>query len=332
MERDELKKNQSGYAQIRLAEPIAAKPGDRFVLRFFSPLETVGGGVILDPRPEKRKRGDADVIEGMKIKESAPLGEKIARIFMERSASFPPRDEIKLIMFNNNDAFDEEVLKLISNGELFEIDDERIVHIDYLKKTGERCVKILSAYHAENPLHSGIRKDELQSRLFRGQSQADRVIELLGELKIINLKDNFASLIEFKPKISGGHQKIRDDVLKIFFDFGFATPSYSDVEKKYEKDKKTFGQAFDSLLKDGSIVMLAPQIFLHANFLAKAAEILNTLAAEKKTVLLGDYRDALGTSRKYAVALLEYFDKKGVTVKNGDARTVNSERLSEMRR
>ena len=330
LDADELKKGQSAYAQLRLPAPVAAKPGDRFVLRFFSPVETVGGGVILDARPQKRARGDRGAIAGMAIKKDGSLRERIERAVYERSASFPSLKYIKRVIFNEDERFDAEVNALIESGALLTVAGDMAAHRDHLTLLGEKCRGILSAYHAENPLHAGMRKDELRTRLLPGFDQhvTDRVAELLGELKFVRIDGAFVANAGFRVSVSGGQARIRSEIVKIYSESGLTPPSVGEIALKFEKDKKTFGQVFEALIKEGELVALTPQICLHRDHYLWASEEFTRLAENKNEVTLGEFRDALGTSRKYAVAILEYFDRRGFTKKTGDARTLGGRPVS----
>ena len=330
MECDELKKGQCGYAQLRFAKPVAAKPGDRFVARFYSPAETVGGGVILDPCPAKHKRGDPDAVRGMKIKESGSLIERITQVFFERGVSLPSRGGVGRVFFNGGAEYDAGTDALTNDGTLYEIDGGGIIHREVLARLGRSCADALSVYHTENPLRPGMRKDELKARLLPDAEQpaADKIFSLLAELGFIRLTDGaeaggksqYAARRDFNVSINETQLKIKNELTKIYSDAGFAPPAAEDVEASYEKNKKAYKQVFDALVKEGELVMLTPQIFLHRDVYGAAVVIFKRLASEQSEVTLGEYRDALGTSRKYAVAILEYFDRRGFTKKIGDAR------------
>jgi len=120
------------------------------------------------------------------------------------------------------------------------------------------------------------------------------------------------------------HRQISDAVIKILLDSGYATPSYDEIFQPYANtknanDKKIFKQAFDALIADGTVIMLTPQIIIHQSLYAQAMQTFKNLASQQ-LVTLAEFRDALETSRKYAVALLEHFDRQKFTQKVGDAR------------
>lgn len=323
---DCLVKGEQAYAQLQLYEPLAVKPGDRFVVRFYSPLETVGGGIILDPNPQKHPRGNQEILDGFKVKETGSLHERIAQMILDRSGVFPLLDEIKYCLFENNPQFDEAADELFKTGVLLKIGENRVIHRQSLESVGQRCRKILLEYHAANPLNKGIPRNELWQPLlpYVDAAIADRVIGLLERYNIVKTVDGRVSHPDFNAVMNEQHRQISDAVIKILLDSGYATPSYDEIFQPYANtknanDKKIFKQAFDALIADGTVIMLTPQIIIHQSLYAQAMQTFKNLASQQ-LVTLAEFRDALETSRKYAVALLEHFDRQKFTQKVGDAR------------
>jgi len=324
-EKTALKAGESAYAQLQLSKHLAAKPQDRFVLRFYSPVETVGGGVILDLWDNSgRINNSPEYAEGQKIKDTGNFDERIAKVVLDRSRLFPFINDIKYRLFNNSPLFDAAVNKLIKNKILQTIDGlqgERVIHTDFLKATGLHCQKILSDYHKKNPLQPGIPRAELWQPLLSNTDSAlaDKVLILLENAKLIKSVNGRVSHPDFSAVKNEKHSLISNAVTKLLLDSGFATPSLDEVAALYAKDKKIFKDAFDALVADGLVIMLTPQIIIHKNYYLTALDIFKKLA-KKAAVTLAEFRDTLQTSRKYAMAILEDFDLKKITVKTGDAR------------
>ena len=331
LQRDALAKGESCYAQLRFNEPVAAKPGDKFVARFFSPVETVGGGIILDASPAKRRRGDADVTTGMAIKENGTLSEKIERFILERGAAPPTRAYIKRTIFSEDPLFDNETEKLITDGVLYPVGGDKIIHKHYLSQLGGKCRKILFTYHIENPLRAGMQKDEFRTRLLPGADTqaAEALVTLLEKMKHIKYIDGFVAEYNFKYTADDKLLKIKDEIAAIFEDSKFAPPSADETAARFVYDVKRYKQALDALIKEGTVIVLTPQIFIHQIYYRKAMEHFMLLTNDRETVMLGEFRDKLGTSRKYAVAILEHFDRKGFTKKTGDARVLIKKDVKE---
>ncbi|MCL2573412.1 MAG: selenocysteine-specific translation elongation factor [Defluviitaleaceae bacterium] len=310
------------YAQLRLAEPLAAKTGDRFVLRFYSPVETVGGGVILDAVAVRAKR-DSDMAKKLKVKEMGSVKECISVIFAERSAYFPDIERIKRQYFLE-DNFDNEFKKLLGDGELIVVGKTFAVHKNYVNELGKRAQNILNGYHKENPLQAGMAAPELHTRMLPHLERGlvENVVNALVELGFVKRHGLAVAHAGFVPKATDGHKKIADKILGIYGSASFATPSYEEVAADFVKEKRDFAQVFQSLVKSGELVALTPQIHMRKDFYDRALGIFSELAKTKDEVLLGDFRDAIAASRKYALALLDYFDKRNITKKAGEGRVL----------
>ena len=322
MEGDALSPGQKAYAQLRLAQPLAARPGDRFVVRFYSPLETVGGGLVLDPQPQKHHREDAAVLEGFKLLEQGSPAQQISQMILRQSPSFLSSKALKRRFFKEDPAFDQAVEGLIKNQEVVPLTEELVLHQGYIDLLGQKGRTLLSAYHQANPLKGGMPRSELWGKLLPGEDTAlaDRVINLVLAQGFIKEKESLLADKDFKSLISKRHQQIMDDLTALFLSAGVEAPDLDEVSKPYDKEKKIYKQSFDALIDSDVLVVLTPKMAIHKSHYTDALQTFDRLEAEKGEVVLGTFRDALGTSRKYAVALLEHFDKKGLTKKTGDLR------------
>jgi len=312
------------YGQLRLAEPLAAKLGDRFVLRFYSPTETIGGGTILDPLAKRLKGKDKDAVRRLEIKEKGELAEQIEVIFAEAGLAFDflSREYVERRYFTAKADFDNALTALLASGKLVVAGDV-ILHESFVTTTAIAAQEILAAYHKANPLHGGMALRELCGRLLpHNANRAEDVVKCLAEHGSVRLTGQEVAHPDFKPTASEAHSKIGAAVLETYLQAGFVTPAYDEVADNFVREKRAFVQAFEALVKSGDLIALTPQIHAHAQIYDKALEIVRGLAADGKELTLADFRDAIGASRKYALAFLEHFDKKGITRKLGDVRVL----------
>ena len=318
-DKDILTGGDRAYGQLRLSRPLAAKTGDRFVLRFYSPVETIGGGTILDAVAVRSKRDEAAAVR-LEIKEKGSLKERIAAIFAERSAAFPALEQIRRRYFLEDD-FDDAVKQLVDEGILI-VSNSIAIHRTYANELGKRAQNILNRYHKENPLHEGMAAAELYTRLLphAERGTAESAVESLVNTGFVKRHGQTVAHADFVAKAGDNHIKIADKILAIYGEAGFATPTPEEVAANFAREKRDFTQVFQSLVKSGELVALTPQIHVLKKFYDEALQLFLTLAEAKDEVLLADFRDAIAASRKYALAFLEYFDKKGITKKVGEGR------------
>lgn len=323
-DREQLTAQESGYAQLRLTDPIAVKRGDHFVVRFYSPIETVGGGVVLDPAPERHKRSDPAVLESLAIKEKGSLEDTIRQAVLEGSPKFRPLDAVRESLDIPQEEFAAQVKLLEEAGELIPITGKLDLHRDYLATLQGQLTRILEEYHKSNPLQAGMRKDELRSRFLPGREIAlcDKILDWMEGQGHIRYAGQKVALSTFTVSYSESHKRLSDKIEKIYLDSGLASPAIDEVAKQFAKEKETFKQVMEALQDDGTVIALSPQIAIHRNYYDQAFAAFQKLLEANGQVSLGEFRDAIETSRKYAVALLEYWDRKGITKKVGDARVL----------
>ena len=310
------------YAQLRLEEEIAAKAGDRFILRFYSPVETIGGGVILDSCPMKHKRNDPAVLASMKVKDTGSEKDKVEEALREYSFRYETLNYLKVHTNIDSDMFDSIIHILLDEGRIYPINNNVMIHKSFLQAMEQRAEKMLAKYHEENPLRSGMKRDEFRGKLFTNQdiSVADKVTDYMVQDGILTLPQGAVALASFAVKFSAEQEKLMGKLEKIFLDAAYATPSLDEVSTQFAKEKG-FKQVLESMFNDGKLIKLTDQIIYHVDVYNNALKLAMDFVAEHGQITLGETRDLMGSSRKYTLALLEYWDRKNITKKVGEART-----------
>lgn len=318
LDRDSVGAGESCYAQLRLEEEIAVKTGDRFVLRFYSPVETIGGGVILDSNPFKHKRNDAAVLESLKLKEGGSDREKISAALRDYSSRFETLDFLQIQTGIPKEQFDQQINKLIKDKVAFRVSDNVVIHTDYLNRLKDSAVKLLESYHKENPLREGMKKDEFRSKLIKYEdiSVVDKITDSLVNRKVLKYVNNCVALADFEVQQDNNQQEIEN----AFLQGGFSPESPDQIAARFPK-VKNFKQVLESLVNTGKLVRVEEKILLHADYYNKALTLAKEHVEKNGQITLAEMRDLMGASRKFAVAVLEYWDKRGITKKVGDART-----------
>lgn len=318
LDRDSVGAGESCYAQLRLEEEIAVKTGDRFVLRFYSPVETIGGGVILDSNPFKHKRNDATVLESLMLKEGGSDREKISAALRDYSARFETLDFLQIQTGIPKEQFDQQINKLIKDKVAFRVSDNVVIHTDYLNRLKDSAVKLLESYHKENPLREGMKKDEFRNKLIKYEdiSVVDKITDSLVNRKVLKYVNNCVALADFEVQQDNNQQEIEN----AFLQGGFSPESPDQIAARFPK-VKNFKQVLESLVNTGKLVRVEEKILLHADYYNKALTLAKEHVDQNGQITLAEMRDLMGASRKFAVAVLEYWDKRGITKKVGDART-----------
>lgn len=326
LDRDALEPGESGYAQLRMAEPVATKNGDRFVIRFYSPLETIGGGVILDDAPTRHKRNVPAVLEALKIKESGTAGDRVAQVLTEFKATLPTAQLLGAKLGLDAGTLAAELADLLAAGRAVEPLPGRFIAAAALDEVAASCKTLLSGYHAKNPLHAGMKAAELRQKLFRATDQAvaDALLAALCREGVIRRAGERYALAEFEVRYTKRQSAIREKLLQYYAGAGIEPATVEEVAATFPQNERAdLKQVLDSMLSGGELVMLSPQICYGSAAYARACAAAQAHFAENETLTLAQMRDLLDTSRKYALAVLEYFDKTGITKKEGDFRRLN---------
>ena len=324
LEQDALSPGEEGYAQLRFTENVSLKKGDRFVARFYSPLETVGGGVVLDPNPVKHRRKVKRIIEALKVREKGSAAENLLQAISDASPTFTPLAEIQKHLLLDNESMRSELQQLAERGDVILLGERHAIDSGYRDKLSLEVQDLLNKYHIQNPLQTGMRRDELRSRLLPGRDAgvSDKVLEVLSRDNIIKLDNQKVSLSSFQVQYGEDEKELIDRVERIFLEKSFSPPSLEELESTMPKDKRKLKKVLEAMLADGRLVAVAPQMYFHRKMIEESSANIAAFIGEHGQITLAEFRDLSGSSRKFSLAILEYFDRHGVTKKVGDIRVL----------
>lgn len=324
LDREELKAGETCYAQLRLEEETVMEKGDRFVIRFYSPAETIGGGCILDACPRKRKRHDKNALEACRIKEKGTKEEMLELSVREHRGRFFTLDELAGRNSLDRSGLAGLAQALVQKGRLIQLEEKVFIHREEMDFYQKKAEKILNDFHRAFPLKQGMGIEEMRSRMNLGNPKVtDQILEVLKADKIIKEEQGTISKKRFKVVLKEDEDAIVKEILTHYEAAGFA-PLSTELYLKEHKNQKKFKPVFISLLNKKSLIRLDEQYCVHQEWYEKAKEAFREMAKTKDKILLGEYRDYLGCSRKVAVALLEHFDKNGFTKKTEEGRILKN--------
>lgn len=327
LDRDALQPGESCYAQLRMTEEIATRQGDRFVIRFYSPLETIGGGVILDDNPRKHKRNDARVLEMLTTKESGSDDDKLVQTVADYALAMPDLATLSAKLTMDKEDLENALREPIAAGRILELLPQRYLAASEFDKIWASCQTLLEQYHKTNPLHGGMRVAELRQKLLKAndQTKADAILAaLVREGKIKPVADRYA-LADFSVHLTKRQNALKEKILQIYYKAGLEVPNLDEVYVTFATNEQTdCKQVVESMVTNGDLVMLTPQLCIHGKVYRDICEKTAAFLAEHEELTLAEFRDLLGTSRKYALAVLEYYDKNKLLKKDGDIRRMGS--------
>ncbi|WP_353097142.1 selenocysteine-specific translation elongation factor [Tissierella praeacuta] len=325
LDKEEIGPGEEAYAQLRLEEGIVAKRGDKFIIRFYSPMFTIGGGEVLEPNPNKKKRFDDKAIKELEIKEMGSSTDIIENIIEEKSKEFPTTKEIAVFTAMLEENLKEEVNKLKEEKRVVSFPltkDLHIIHINYFNKTKDEILGELRRFHSKYPLRAGMPKEEIRSRFLKNAKPkvAEAFIDLLIENGYLDQKLENISISGFEIVFDSNQLKISQDILKNFKENLYQPPRREDLESIIGGKKDEIDEVFVSLLNSGDIIKLNEEVYISKDAYDLGLKKLKGHFENKDSISIGEYRDLLNTNRKVALAILEYFDHVKITKRDKDIR------------
>jgi selenocysteine-specific elongation factor len=328
LEQDTLPPGTSGWAQLSMAEPVVVVKGDRFVLRRPSPGETIGGGVVLDPHPRRRyRRRDAGVVARMQTLERGTPGEILLQA-LETHGPLSVAAALEKAGIAGDEAV-EAAAELRRAGQLVELDDERlVVSLPTWNRNVRALEDILATYHSAHSLRTGMPREELKSRFVQQQGDAGRAWwtpkrfnALLAKASSVGLITGSGSLVRLSSHdvaFSGAESAKVAALLAEFERDPHNTPSYKECEQRLGDE------LLSALLEQGQLVQLSSEVLYTSEHYRQSIEQVKRLLHERGKATVADVRDMFGTSRKYALALMEHMDSQGITQRVGDERVLRN--------
>lgn len=325
LDKEVLGQGEEAYAQLRLEEKMVAKRGDMFIIRFYSPMFTIGGGQILEPNPAKKKRFDEEAIKELQIKEKGESKDIIEKIILDNSKTFPTVKEISTITAMLEEKIEKDIDTLNEENKvvLFNLTkDLHVVHIDYYNELKNNIIKDLKTYHQKYPLRMGMLKEEIRSKYLNNVKSkvGERFIDSLIEKDIIEQHMENIYIKGFEIKYNDLQLKIKDDLIKDLQDNNFTPPKKDELIKKLNYDNNEIDEVFNSLINRGEVIKLNEEIYMYIETYEKAIKLAQEYIDKNDFITIAQYRDTLNTNRKVALALLEYFDQQKITRREGDKR------------
>ena len=319
LDRDALSAGETAYAQLRLEEPAAVRRGDRFIIRFYSPVITVGGGRIIDALPVKHKRNKPEILAGMDVLSHGSLSEIIYAKAGERRFVRQKELASELGLLDHEMAAAAE--RGISAGALVVLPDDTIVSDSRYDRLRDDTESIINEYHAANPLADGIPRQELLSRFKeRWFTDDDRLVQaVLKQLLsqgIIEDRGKSIAISGFSIEYTDEQKALKARIEAMYTGAGIEMIKNDEVFALY-KDGRIVRAILEDLEAEGVIYKVNPSYYIEKSAWEQAVFAAKSFDGE---FTLAEYRDRLGTSRKYAAEFLPAMDKAGITVFNGETR------------
>jgi len=307
----------SASVQLVLERPTVALPGDRFVIRSFSPIVTIGGGRVLDAAPERHKRFSGRVIEGLE-KLGGASHDAVEQMFAQSAGEPRSVADIARKLGRAEPEVAEAASALVADGTLVTLPGEkpeRYLHKSIYARLCDGLAASVRAYFEKNPYRPAMPYSELRAEfLKKGDIPTLKLLlDALVASGVLFRKDADIGLAGREAKPDPAEAALRARVEGAFRAARFSAPLDDEVRTRLGLNPSVFNPVLSGLLRSGALVRLAPKVIYHRDTVEAARAAVTGLIERHGAVTIAELRDRLDLSRKYAQAILEYFDKTGAT-------------------
>lgn len=312
LDTETLDAGQQGFAQLLFDQPLAVRNGDHFILRFFSPTVTIGGGVLLDVDAAPHKRRSEAVLDNLRTRASGSPEEVVLRV-LEKGTALKHKELAQACALTEGE-LDAVLSPILDYGTVLKL-GQRYLLLSSAEALWNDMRKMLKTYHQQYPLQVGMNLSELRSRL-ASKSPAyitDDLVSCFTRDGRLRLENSVVALPDFQADYTPESAVIRERVLALYDGYGFQPDTAELAETALGVDPKELSQVIARMRFDGELVSLSPQLLVDRAHYDLARHTMLDLFAQKPELGLTEFRDALGISLKFARAFLEHWDGIGIT-------------------
>lgn len=312
--KNELKAGERCYCQLRLQEPVIAMSGDRYIIRRFSPVDTLGGGEVLDPSSHKMSHKKS--LDDLAILDSGTLSEKIALKVKRAGIHGMKNSLIEGWIQEETTTIDNSIKELTGKGILHQHDDI-LFHECNVNAFRNLMKNKIKDFHERNPLKPGMQKEELRTYL----NLEPRLFGcLISESKDIIIEKEIVRLATFRPTLSQLDEALKRAVVGLLEKSGAKPPDMEELCQILKVDQKHLSDILKLMAKEGILLRINDSIYITSSVYRKAIENMSSFFLKKNEMTMREFKDILGTTSKYAIQFIEYFDSNKITKRVGDIR------------
>ncbi len=324
LDRDELLPGEDALVQFRLESPVCCVKDDRYVIRSYSPVKTIGGGAVLNPVAKKYRHMDPTVTQGLAaLSEDDP--EQTIVFFLSLNGfeglSF---NDLRIMTNLTDKKLTAALQKLLAQQAAIQTDKEKqtfvsgVIFDDFKHKALEK----IRQYHDANPLKEGMPTQELKSkfRYIKDPRFFNILFTRLEKENAVIQDKNLVKLADFKVALQVDQHQIKEDIIKIYRSTGLTPPFFRTVCQDLDLDKKTAMDVLQMLIDEKQIIKTKDDLYFDVQAMARLEAELVAFLKKSDSITTPEFKDMTGISRKFVIPLIEYFDAIHLTIRVGDTR------------
>jgi len=324
LDSENLMPGEDAYAQIRLEHPLCVMRGDHFVLRQYSPVQTIAGGIIIHPLAPKRKRFKPEIVLDMKQLNKADELTCIS-IHIKKSGYSGITFSRLMQCTNQDDTTLRNNIEILSNQQtilLLSTEPVRYIHHETVTWWEKLICDKLQKYHESFTHRTGMPRQELKSRISSTLPTAffNILIEGLLKNKRINTQQEFVFLSSHRANLSQDMIQIKNGMYHVLIKSGLATPSLKELANQFNIEQHQVETLLTFLENEKKIIRISQNIAICQSIYEQLTKQLVDFLQKNGTITTKEFKALTQTSRKYSIPLIEYFDRKKITLRVGDVR------------
>ncbi len=337
LDTDTLSPGESGYAQLLLQNPTVARRGDRFIVRQYSPMRTIGGGVILDSEPRAHRRVSKTLINRLQALEQDDPETLITVALADHPEREWPTSELSKLTGLPENELQCRLPFLESNGSLIS-QGSKTKRVYLLTRRYQELhhnlLNTLETYHQRFPLRPACSKAELKDQLkAEGFPQTfETLIETAAQNQDIVITPLGIKHIAHNITLAPEQRKQTTLIREHIQNNGFHPPLEGELEKELNIGSSALQDLLVAMRGLGEIVRVQEGMYFTPAQLERATSVLRDIAANDNDISVSRFREELVTTRRYAMGLLTWFDQSGITIRTGEVRTLNDQNLKDQSR
>jgi selenocysteine-specific elongation factor len=323
---ERLNPGESAFVQIRLEEPTFALPGDRFIIRQYSPMVTIGGGEILDAVPEKHRRSDKAVLSKLKILKQGSVDDRLAAFIEEAGLKTIGITALMARVGLVQTHARERLMALAKSGRIRVLAENpfTVVSAKAFDSAADQAAAEVQRFHRLNPLVQGIGREELKARVFAAASTAvfQTVLDKLVADKKISLVQDVIQEFGRRVTLKADEERVREQLAQRLRSLGLQVPAPDELIDSLKLDRNTARKIIQLMVKENAVVKISEDMLVDRVALDNLIKDVKTLKSKNPKLGVSEFKNLTGVSRKYAIPLLEYLDRQRVTRRVGDERVI----------
>ncbi len=323
VDRPGLEPGEVSYGRFRLEAPLVTVPGDRFVIRSYSPIVTIGGGTVLDITPPRFKRKAPALLAHLALLETGAPASVLEEHLKQAGAAGARAADLRARTPFGPEQLRQLLDELQQSGAVVGVDREWYLHREAGDRLRAQTLALLEAFHRENPIRAGISREELRSRAGNAQERVfGQLLTALEAEGLVKSERDQVRLGSHSIRLTPEQERVVTGLEEDFRKAGAAPPSPEEALARHGVRGTEKHELFQLLVADRKLLRVKESLFFHAEALQSIRERLVAMLLEKREIGPADFKDLFGVSRKYAIPLMEYFDAQRVTVRRGERRVL----------